>query len=82
MLDVSDDQILRSTVMANNVAVRDDEVVDGEVVEEAVAVGGDWLMKPFGRSVFSPRVCGTAAEQCSAVMADKSIVFVGPNATI
>ena len=50
MLDVSDDQRLRSTVMASNVAVRDAEVVDGEVVEEAVAVGGDWLMKPFGRS--------------------------------
>ena len=50
MLDVSDDQRLRSTVMANNVAVRDAEVVDGEVVQEAVAVGGDWLMKPFGRS--------------------------------
>ena len=50
MLDVSYDKRLRSTVMANNVAVRDAEVVDGEVVEEAVAVGGDWLMKPFGRS--------------------------------
>ena len=50
MLDVRDDRRLRNTVMANNVSVRDAYVVDGEVVEEAVAVGGVWLMKPFGRS--------------------------------
>ena len=42
---VSDDQSLRSAEVAIAVAMRDAEVV----VEEILAVGGDWLMKPFER---------------------------------
>ena len=46
---VSDDQDLRSAEVAIAVAMRDAEVVG----EEIVAVGGNWLMKPFERIIKS-----------------------------
>ena len=46
---VSDDQSLRSAEVAIAVAMRDAEVV----VEEIVAVGGNWLMTPFERFIKS-----------------------------